>query len=76
MRRVMMTNLQKIRIQNQLTRKELANLSGVHQETIKHIEHESLPIENCKLVTLIKISSALGCKVIDLLPKDRLEYIC
>lgn len=60
-------NLEKIRREQGLSRRELELLSGVKQITIHHLENGTTDVNNVKLSTLIKLAKALHCKVIDLL---------
>ena len=63
-------NLERIRKENRLTRRELELLSGVKQETIHHLEKGITNADNVKLSTLVKLAKALHCKVVDLLDND------
>lgn len=68
-------NLERIRKEKGLSRRELELLSGVKQLTIHHLENGTTDVNNVKLSTLIKLAKALKCKVIDLLSKDLIKYI-
>lgn len=54
-----------------LSRKELADLSGVHEQTIKALEKGINNPEEAKLSTLIKLATALHCKVRDFYPCEK-----
>lgn len=57
--------LERIRLEKGLTRRELAAASGVTENSIYRYERkERIP----DLVTAVKISKALGCKAEDLIP--------
>lgn len=71
-----LVNLQTIRKQRKLTRKELATLSNVGEQTIVALELGLTDVNNTKLSTLIALAKTLHCKVIDLLDKDLKRYIC
>lgn len=68
-----MQNLKNIRLKNNLTRKELADLSGVNPVTIANYELGYKPINNARTSILLKLSQALGCKIIDLLDEEGLN---
>lgn len=63
-------NLEKIRIANKLSRKELEDLSGVNQFTIQALETGINDAYNVKLSTLVALAKALKVKVKDLVPND------
>lgn len=63
-------NLERIRKEQHLSRRELELLSGVKQVSIHHLEKGLVDVNNVKLSTLIKLAKALHCKVVDLLEKD------
>ena len=63
-------NLERIRKEQKLSRRELALLSGVKQITIHHLENGTTNVNNVKLSTLIALAKALHCKVVDLLSAD------
>lgn len=63
-------NLERIRKVKGLTRPQLAKISGVNKTTIQFLESGINDVNNVKLDTLVKLSKALGCKVIDLVDKD------
>lgn len=68
-------NLERIRKERGLSRRELALLSGVKQLTIHHLETGTTNVNNVKLSTLIALAKALHCKVVDLLDKDLQKVI-
>lgn len=68
-------NLERIRKEKGLSRRELELLSGVKVITIHHIERGITNVDNIKLSTLIKLSKALKCRVKDLVSKDLQKYI-
>lgn len=63
-------NLERIRKEQGLSRRELALLSGVKQLTIHHLETGTTNVNNVKLSTLIALAKALKVKVVDLLSAD------
>lgn len=74
-----MENLYKLeayRKELNLSRRELELLSGVKQQTIQALEQGITDVNNVKLSTLIKLSKALHCKVVDLLGNELKRYIC
>lgn len=70
-----MTNLEKIRKEKKLTRRELALLSGVKEITIRYYESGILDLSKAKLCILISLAKALKVKVIDIVSKDLIRYI-
>lgn len=69
-------NLERIRKEQKLSRRELALLSGVKEVSIQYLEKGFVNVNNVKLSTLIKLAKALHCKVVDLLDNDLKRYIC
>ena len=63
--------LKDIRKQKHLSRRELAEQSGVNEQTIRFLEEEINDQTNDKLSTLVKIASALHCKVRDFYPCEK-----
>lgn len=63
-------NLERIRKEKQLSRRELEMLSGVKQLTIHHLEKGITDVNMVKLGTLIALAKALHCKVVDLVDSD------
>lgn len=63
-------NLERIRKEQGLSRRELALLSGVKEVTIHHLENGITNVNNVKLSTLVALAKALHCKVADLLSAD------
>ena len=64
-------NLKELRKRKDLSRRELAELSGVHEQTIKFLEQESTDPGDAKLSTLIKLAHALHCRVRDFYPDEK-----
>ena len=62
-----MTKLEQIRKNQKMTRKELAEKSGINIRTIESYEQKRRNLKNAKMKTLIKLSSALKCKIEDLI---------
>lgn len=54
-----------------LTRKDLATLSGVNEMTIKALEMGINNPHEAKISTLIKLATALKCKVRDFYPCEK-----
>ena len=63
--------LKDIRKQKHLSRRELAEQSGVHEQTIRFLEEEINDPQDAKLSTLTKLAQALHCKVRDFYPCDK-----
>ena len=70
-----LSNLETIRKTKGLTRQELADLSKVNPTTIQRLEKGMYDVNMVKLGTLIALSKALHCKVINLVDKDLKRYI-
>ena len=70
-----MNNLETIRKEKKLTRRELALLSGVKEITIRYYESGILDLSKAKLCVLIGLAKALKVKVIDIVDKDLIRYI-
>ena len=70
-----MSNLETIRKEKKLTRRELALLSGVKEITIRYYESGILDLSKAKLCVLISLAKALKVKVIDIVDKDLIRYI-
>ena len=64
-------DLELIRKRKGLTRPQLAQLSGVHQETIKALERGINNPYDAKMNTLIKLAKALNCRVRDFYPCEK-----
>ena len=64
-------NLREKRESKHLSRRELAELSGVNEQTIVALEIEKNDPFEAKLSTLIKLAKALHCKVRDLYPCEK-----
>lgn len=63
-----MTNkIKEFREQKGLTRKELAEQSGVHYKKVADYENQYVRTENITVGNLYKIAQALECKIDDLL---------
>ena len=62
---------QDIRKERKLSRRELAEQSGVHEQTIRFLEEEINDPQDAKLSTLTKLAKALHCKVRDFYPCDK-----
>lgn len=65
-----LSNLERIRKEKHLSRRELEMLSGVKQLTIHHLEKGITNVNMVKLDTLIALAKALHCKVVDLVDPD------
>lgn len=62
-----MSNLKKLRLKNNMSRKELSELSGVLPVTIGNYETGAHNINNARVDILHNIAKALNCKIVDLL---------
>jgi len=63
--------LKEIRKSKHLSRRELAEQSGVHEQTIRFLEEEINDPQDAKLSTLTKLAKALCCKVRDFYPCEK-----
>ena len=70
-----LARLEQIRKGKGLSRRELCQLSGVKEITIRALESGTTDVNNTNLSTLIALAKALKVKVIDLLDKDLHRYI-
>ena len=66
-----MFKLKEIRKAKHLSRRELAELSGVNEQTIVALEIGKNDPFEAKLSTLLKLSKALHCKVRDFYPCEK-----
>lgn len=62
-----MNNLKQIRIKKGITRKELAEKSGISARTIESYEQGKRNINKAKIETIIKLSKALECNIEDIM---------
>lgn len=69
-------NLSKIRREKGLLQKELADLSGVELRTIQSYEQGIRDINGSELTNILRLASALGCAVSDLLTDETLRELC
>ena len=63
--------LKDIRKEKHLSRRELAETSGVHEQTIRFLEEDIDNPTDAKLSTLTKLAKALHCRVRDFYPDER-----
>ena len=63
--------LKEIRKSKHLSRRELAEQSGVHEQTIRFLEEEINDPQDAKLSTLTKLAKSLCCKVRDFYPCEK-----
>ena len=66
-----MFTLKDIRKSKHLSRRELAEKSGVHEQTIRFLEEQINDPQDAKLSTLVKLARALHCKVKDFYPNEK-----
>lgn len=66
-----LTTLYLKRRNKHLSRRELSELSGVHEETIRALETGKNDPQDAKLSTLIKLAKVLKCKVRDFYPSEK-----
>ena len=59
------------RKEKHLSRRELAEQSGVNEQTIRFLEEEINDPTNAKLSTLVKLARALKCRVKDFYPCEK-----
>lgn len=67
----MVFKLEEIRKNKGLSRRELAEKSGVNEQTIVSLENGRNDPGAAKLSTLIKLAKALRCKVRDFYPEEK-----
>lgn len=72
----MTTRLQLIRLEKHITQKQLGELSGVPFRTIQEYETGAKNINGAKLQTLIKLATALHCKISDIVDDGDLVNDC
>ena len=63
----MKNNIKEIRETKGLSRKELAEKSGLHYNKLKDYENDYIKIENVTVGNLDKISTALECTIDELI---------
>ena len=63
--------LEEIRKQKHLSRIELSQMSGVNENTIRFLEKGINDPQEAKISTLIKLATALKCKVKDFYPCEK-----
>lgn len=63
--------LEEIRKAKGLSRRELAEKSGVAEQNIQRLETFSNDPRTAQLLTLERLAKALGCKVRDFFPKEK-----
>ena len=66
-----MFQLKDIRTKKNLSRRELALMSGVNEQTIVSLETGKNNPRFAKLDTLIKLAKALNCKVKNFFPQEK-----
>ena len=62
-----MSNLKKIREDQNITQSKLAEVSGVNIRILQYYEQGYKDINKAQAITLYKIAQALDCKIEDLL---------
>lgn len=67
-----MTKLKKKRIEKGMSQCELSEASGVNVRTIQQYEQGNRKIEGCNLKSMINLSKALDCKVVDIIDDSNL----
>ena len=68
-----MQNLQKLRTNNGLSQKQLAELSGINLRVIQHYEQGSRNLNHARIDTIMRLAIALDCKIMDLI--DNAEFL-
>ena len=63
--------LKNIRTGKNLSRRELAEMSGVSEQNIQRLEDFTSDPREAKLLTLEKLAKALRCRVRDFFPKEK-----
>lgn len=66
-----MSNLKTIREQKDLSQGKLAAASGVNVRMIQHYEQRFKDINKAQAITVYKLASALGCRMEDLIEKEK-----
>lgn len=65
-----MTNLEILRRNAGLSRKRLAELSGVNERTIKSYEAETRSVERAGIEKLMRLSKGLNCSIADIVSRE------
>lgn len=66
-----MNNIKRIRTEKELTQNQLSRITGVSIKNIQKYESGEVDVNNVSAITLLKIATALGCEIKDLLDDDR-----
>ena len=69
-------SLKDIRLQRKLSQSQLAKKSDVNLKTIQAYEQNVKNINNAHLETLLKLSTALECKLEDIITDQNLIDLC
>lgn len=69
--RVTMTNtrLKAMRLQKNITQKELAEIADINQRVLQHYEQGSKVIDSARLEVILKLCIALDCEMSDILER-------
>lgn len=71
-----MSKLKIIRERCNVTRWDLSCKTGIPCRTLDSYEQGLRSIDGAKLITLLKLADALGCKIYDLLEDEELVKLC
>ena len=67
-----MAKLQDVRIDRQMTQKQLAEQANISFRMLQSYEQGAKQIDNARFETLLKICLALGCKLEEVLEREDL----
>lgn len=67
-----MAKLQDVRIDRQMTQKQLAEQANISFRMLQSYEQGAKQIDNARLETLLKICLALGCKLEEVIEREDL----
>ena len=61
------TKLKCLRLQRNLTQKQVSDDTGINLRVLQHYEQGSHPIDNANIKVLLSLCKALDCQLIDIL---------
>lgn len=67
------TNLQTLRKASGFSQSQLANVAGVNVQVLQQYERGARDINKAKLLTLLKLCNALGCKLADIITDNEIQ---
>ena len=66
-------NLQRLRKAAGLSQSQLANMTGLNVQVLQQYERGARDLNGAKLVTLLKICNALGCRLADIITDEETQ---